>query len=183
MSIFVGLGNPGEKYQHSRHNVGWMFLEYVAQKQNFEPFILQKKVFSELVKQDELLLVKPQTFMNDSGKAVQAVVKWYGEKVERLAQSSSSIHNLFIIYDDLDIELGKFKIQFGSGPKIHNGLNSIRDHLGTDQFWNVRIGVDSRKGDRSLSGSEYVLQNFSPDEHQVLQTEFADIYAQIQQKV
>lgn len=169
MNIIVGLGNPGEKYQHSRHNVGWMFLDFMAKKLNMPEFSAQKKIFSEVSKDSHIVLVKPQTFMNDSGRAVQAALKWYGG--EKAA--------LIVAYDDLDIELGKFKIQFGSGPKIHNGLNSIREHLGQEEFWNVRIGVDSRQGDRSLSGSEYVLQSFSPEQKEILSSLFPTIVEEL----
>lgn len=172
MTILVGLGNPGEKYQHTRHNVGWMFLDFLAKKLEMPSFSAQKKVFSEISKNNEFLLVKPQTFMNDSGKAVKAVSQWYAKGDDKL----------IVIYDDLDIELGKFKIQFGSGPKVHNGLNSIREHLGNEEFWSVRIGVDSRQGDRTMSGNDYVLQSFSPAQKEVLSAEFPVIYDELKSK-
>lgn len=174
MNILIGLGNPGEKYQHSRHNVGWMFLDFLAKKLDLPEFSAQKKVHSDISKTNDFLLVKPQTFMNESGRAVQAVLKWYGKEADD--------QHVFVIYDDLDIELGKFKIQFGSGPKIHNGLNSIREHLGGEEFWSVRVGVDSRQGDRTLSGSEYVLQSFSPDQKEILMNEFSAIHDELKKR-
>jgi PTH1 family peptidyl-tRNA hydrolase len=174
MNIVVGLGNPGEKYQHTRHNVGWAFLDFLAQKLAMPAFSHQKKVFSEVSRQGDFLLVKPQTFMNDSGRAVQAVLNWFAKDAEQ--------DKVFVVYDDLDIELGKFKIQYGSGPKVHNGVNSVREHLSGKEFWNVRIGVDSRQGDRTMSGSDYVLQNFSPDQRAVLLNVFAEVEQELKQR-
>jgi peptidyl-tRNA hydrolase, PTH1 family len=172
MNIVVGLGNPGEKYQRTRHNAGWLFLDFLVQQESLDGFQLEKKLHSEISKSKDLLLVKPQTFMNDSGKAVQAVLKWYGQH-----------DNVFVIYDDLDLELGKYKIQFGSGPKIHNGLNSIREHLGTNEFWSIRIGVDGRSGDRTLPGHVYVLQTFSEEEKQIFEDTLKKINAELKSKM
>jgi PTH1 family peptidyl-tRNA hydrolase len=176
MFLFVGLGNPGEKYEHSRHNAGWMYLDFMLEKLGGAQFSVDKKTVSEVAKKDNLLFVKPQTFMNDSGKAVEAVTKWYGGE-------GFETNQLYIIYDDLDIPLGKYKIQLGSGPKIHNGLNSIRDHLKTDQFWNVRVGVDNRNGDRSNSGSEYVLGKFNNEEKKLLNEVFEEVFDELTNKI
>lgn len=184
MTIFIGLGNPGEKYEQTRHNAGWMYLDYTIKQLGLENFSSQKKVFSEISKNQSLILAKPQTFMNDSGRAVQAILKWYGNSEQLTVNSGQKgFPNLFIVYDDLDIPLGKYKLQFGSGPKVHNGVNSIREHLGTDQFWNIRIGVDARNGDRSMSGSDYVLQKFNLQEKAVLKNVFSEIFTDLESKI
>ncbi len=177
MNIIIGLGNPGEKYQHTRHNVGWLFLDFLVKKLELPEFSDQKKVFSKVSKNSDFLLVKPQTFMNDSGRAVQAVLKWNG--VDLNNPTTQQLNNLIVVYDDLDIELGKFKVQFGSGPKIHNGVNSVREHLHNAEFWNVRIGTDGRGGDRTQSGREYVLQPFSGDERKELEGVFEEIVKEL----
>lgn len=165
MHVIVGLGNPGGKYEKTRHNVGWMVLEALANRVSAPPFKENKKFQAELSRVGELLLVKPQTFMNESGQAVRSVLSFYAELTEDPVAATRS---LFVIHDDLDLETGTFKLHFGKGPKIHNGLLSLYQQLGTDQFWHVRVGVDSRQGDRSSSGREYVLRPFSPNEKVVL---------------
>lgn len=158
MKFLFGLGNPGEKYCQSRHNVGFMVIEELAQKLAAGSFTVKDKFASQVAKKGETLLVKPQTYMNQSGQAVRAILDFYQIEV------SSSLTNLYVIHDDLDIELGKYKLQFGKGPKVHHGLQSIYQHLKTDQFWHLRVGIDGRVGDRSMPGEAYVLQNFSPAE-------------------
>ena len=105
-----------------------------------------------------------------------------------IRNSKSEINNLIIIHDDLDIPLGKFHIQFASGPQLHNGLESVEQHLKTKDFWRVRIGVDNRPLDkrtspeqrRRIPGETYALQNFLPEEKKVLETEiFPKIFIQL----
>lgn len=165
MLILVGLGNPGPKYARTRHNIGWQYLDFVHQSLELPPFSETKKFQAEISKTTELILVKPQTYMNKSGEAVQQVLKYH----------PTELMNVIVVYDDLDIPTGKFKLQFDSGPKIHNGLNSIRDTLGSNAFYHLRIGVDSRNGDRTLSGQDYVLQPFSAKEQAILNELFPQI--------
>jgi PTH1 family peptidyl-tRNA hydrolase len=101
---------------------------------------------------------KTNCFMNESGKIVKELIEQY--KVD--------LPNLWIIHDDLDIPLGSYKIQFGKGPKDHNGLKSIDDSLGTNEYWHVRIGVDYRKPEDRIPGEEYVLQDFTDEERKIL---------------
>jgi len=185
MKIVVGLGNPGEKYKKSRHNVGFMVVDELAReiinfqlsKSSEKPiFNFQKNKNLEIFKLSELVFVKPQTFMNRSGEAVAKVLRYFSNsKSETL---SSKLNGLYVIHDDLDISLGKFKIQKGKGPKVHNGLNSIYEKLGSKDFWHVRIGVDNRHQEtlnpkseilkRKITGEKYVLQRFSKDEKLVV---------------
>lgn len=172
MKLIVGLGNPGEKYQYNRHNVGFMIVERLLDKiinnqiTNSKQilnskFQLNKRFNAEVFQLEHSLLAKPQTFMNDSGKAVGAICRFYKVKYE----------DLYVLHDDLDITLGNYKIQFGKGPQVHNGLQSIEEKLGTDQFWNVRVGVENRavRGNKGIPGVEYSLQNFAPQEKLIIE--------------
>ncbi|MEI8232911.1 MAG: aminoacyl-tRNA hydrolase [bacterium] len=160
MKCIVGLGNPGEKYQFNRHNVGFMVVDKVAEQVTSEKWEMKSKFNAEIIQTKEYVMVKPQTFMNDSGVAVSAICRFYKIKNE----------DLYIVHDDLDIEIGNYKIQHGKGPKVHNGLSSVEEKMGTDKFWNVRIGVENRevRGNSGIPGVVYSLQNFSPEEREII---------------
>ena len=158
MKIIVGLGNIGEKYQSTRHNIGFMVVDELAKKLETN-FKKSAKLFSETAKDQDCILVKPQTYMNDSGRAVRAVCDYYQINPEE---------NLIVIHDDLDLAIGKVKRQHGTGPKVHNGLASIYQSLRTKSFLHIRIGVDGRNGARSMPGSNYVLSNFLQDEAKIV---------------
>ena len=171
--LIVGLGNPGKKYQNNRHNVGFIFLDYLVEKlkienliQDFEQKWKKDSLFqSELIKtilfNKEYILLKPQTYMNMSGFAVRKVSKSY----------NISTSEIIIVHDDLDMPLGRYKIHFANGPKLHNGLESIKRHLGTKDFWRIRIGVDNRQKTGWVDGEAYVLQDFLPEEKEILKKE------------
>jgi len=142
MNLIVGLGNPGNQYINNRHNVGHMFADYLK----------------TLRLPDNIRVIKTNTFMNNSG---EFVIKYY-------IHSSLIIPNLWVLYDDLDIPLGSFKIQKGKGPKLHKGIISIDEKLGDDSYWHVRIGVDNRPKDQKISGEEYVLDDFTKDEMSIV---------------
>ena len=170
MTIIVGLGNPGKQYEHSRHNMGWRVVDALANSlQPTADSDWKKEQEAETLKIGDAVLVKPQTFMNLSGNAVKAVLKKY----DYASLGKKNFHNLFVVYDDLDIEVGKYKIILGSGPKVHNGVNDITEKLGTDQYWHIRIGVDGRNGDRSQDPADYVLGGFR-EEEQVLTEKVMD---------
>lgn len=188
MKLLVGLGNPGKKYAHNRHNVGHMFLDFflLALKRHtshVERYTTNKYLQSEIVeitlKDKKYLLAKPLTFMNNSGIAVRKMIENWELKIE----------NLIVVHDDLDIPLGKFKIQKGTGPLLHNGIESIEHYLKTKDFLRVRIGIDNRQAGegrnstvpaearyRMVSGETYVLQNFTKEEKLLLS---AEIFPQI----
>jgi PTH1 family peptidyl-tRNA hydrolase len=168
MKIIVGLGNPGEKYSKNRHNVGFMVVDHLIEEgiRNQElgisqntTFQMNKKFNAEMTQTKEWILVKPQTFMNDSGVAVAKICQFY--KID--------LKDLYIVHDDLDIRLGNYKIQHGKGPRVHNGLLSIEEKLGSDQFWNVRVGVENRevRGNKGVPGVVYSLQDFNAQERQI----------------
>ncbi len=163
MKILVGLGNPGLKYKNNRHNVGHMFVDYCIKKLRITDYGLK--------------CVKTDTFMNSSGVFVKKLMR----------NSQFVIDQLFIAHDDLDIPFGKFKIQLGTGPKLHNGIGSIEHELGTNEFWRIRIGVDARPSASSgqfaprIDGETYCLEDFTEDEHKQLQSIFENIYKQLTQ--
>jgi len=140
MKLIIGLGNPKEEHSNNRHNTGHMVIDSLL-KRNLPKGVVVKKT---------------SVFMNESGKEVK----------KRLGGSDPS--NLYIIHDDLDIPLGSYRIQKRKGPKLHNGILSIENELGTPDFWRVRIGVDNRLSRDRIPGEEYVLEDFTQEERQVL---------------
>ena len=154
MKLLVGLGNPGEAHVGNRHNVGFMVVDRLAgEGAEWEP-----KFEALILKAKDYLLVKPQMFMNRSGEVVTKIANFY--KV--------TIDDLVVIHDDLDIRLGEYKIQKGVGPKVHNGLTSVEERLGTANFWRLRVGVDNRlPGQARVPGDEYVLSDFTAEEKEI----------------
>ena len=183
MLLIVGLGNPGSKYANNRHNVGFQFIDYLASLESLRvnEFKNDKLSNSQLAKlvinNNELILAKPLIFMNNSGIAVGKLVSKYKNS---LNSQTRQINNLLIVHDDLDIPLGKFHIQFGVGPQLHNGLESIENHLKTKDFYRIRIGIDNRLPDKKISGETYTLQNFLSEEKKLLEAEiFPKIFVQM----
>lgn len=143
MKLIVGLGNPGKQYENNRHNIGYLVVD-----------LLFKRTLPK-----EVTVTKTNVFMNESGKAVKELLSQY---------PSIPVSNLFIVHDDLDIPLGSFKIQKGRGPKEHKGILSIEEELGTADFWRVRLGVDNRSSEDRTPGDEYVLEDFLPEERNII---------------
>ncbi len=173
MIFITGLGNPEQQYLSTRHNVGWMLMDFLAEKWNFPAFSEQKKFFSHISRKENTFLIKPTTYMNNSGQAVRSFIQFYEPQL--FQENEVTFPNVVIAHDDLDIPVGSWKCQFASGPKVHNGINSIRDHLHSNSFWYVRIGVDGREGQRTIPGKDYVLQSFTPDEKEQLKKVFEEI--------
>lgn len=148
-SLLVGLGNPGKEYESTRHNVGFMFLDY-----------LEKHEYPVSWK-----LERVETYMNQSGLAVKKFIK----------QHSIKPAHLVIIHDDLDIEFGKFKISFERNSAGHRGVQNIIDRLKTNKFWRVRIGIANRKlvaARKSDAVADFVLAKFTPGEQKQLDSVF-----------
>jgi len=163
MKLIVGLGNPEEKYKNNRHNAGFILVDHIASFLGGS-FEKNKQVESLVLKSGEIILAKPLTFMNDSGRAVLKLVNFYRVHLD----------SLFVAYDDLDIKLGEYKIVFGKPPKTHNGVWSVIGRLKTSDFWHIRIGVENRSVERT-SGEKYVLQDFLDDEKVVVENVVKDI--------
>ena len=153
MHLLVGLGNPGPTYEKNRHNVGFMAVNQIFDHHGFDPW---KKRFHGAVSlgvigQNKVMAFKPYTYMNDSGRAVAEVVRFY----------KLSTAEVIVIYDDIDLVLGKLRVKFGGGHGGHNGLRSLDQHLGK-AFWRVRIGI-GHPGDKTKVHG-HVLGDFSPTE-------------------
>jgi len=156
IKLIVGLGNIGKEYVNTRHNAGFMAIEKLLAGQIARP---DSKFEAEVFKAGEMLLCKPTTFMNDSGRAVRKIMDFYKLSTEDVA----------IIHDDLDIELGEYKIQKGVGPKVHNGVTSVEQALGTKDFLRVRLGINNRsESGFGGSGADYVLTRFTSDELEII---------------
>ncbi len=170
MKLIVGLGNPGEKYQGNRHNVGFMFVDYLEKKIEGGRRKIDKYLDVEIAKitfkNEAIILAKPQTFMNESGHAVKKIIN----KLQLIMSN-----DLYVVHDDLDIRLGEYKIQKGKGPKLHNGIESIEQTLQTKDFWRVRIGVDNRDPEKRIHGEAYVLQDFTEEEREKIKHVFRSI--------
>lgn len=169
MKLIVGLGNPGEKYKHNRHNIGFVVVDQLSKNLEFE---FNKKFNAEMVTTKDYILAKPQTFMNESGVSVSAIAHFYKLKSD----------DIYIIHDDLDIGLGSYKIVHSKGPHAHNGLLSIYEKLGSKNFWHVRVGVENRevRGNAGIPGMVYSLQNFSPEERLVVDKVVDNITQELQ---
>jgi len=198
MYLLAGLGNPGTKYEHTRHNAGFMFVDFIQKTFSYPPY---KKIFTSYITQLQLkyrhpdgpmdqkdlssmrvsttssqiprliarddnetkvFLIKPQTFMNTSGPEIRKIADFY--KIPPT--------NMLIAHDDLDIPLGKFKIDHSVGPDLHNGISSIELTFGTKDFYRIRIGVDNRNRETPIPGETYVLERFSKDEESMLLATF-----------
>lgn len=157
MKAIIGLGNPDKEHERTRHNAGFRVVEELAGRLGAQ-WESSEKFFAEIARAGDVLLVKPQTYMNASGRAVQAVTQFYKIAPE----------DVVVVHDDLDIPLGGVKFARGSGPKAHNGLLSIYEMLGTQDFWHLRLGVDGRGGNSTMPGSAYVLAPFDEQEEPVV---------------
>ncbi|MBI5126933.1 aminoacyl-tRNA hydrolase [Candidatus Roizmanbacteria bacterium] len=164
MILIVGLGNPGKKYQNNRHNVGHMFIDYLLKNPN------DKSQITNEFQNPNFKFLKTDCYMNQSGSFFK----------KTLHVTHYTLHDLIVVHDDLDIPLGKFHIQKGVGPQLHNGLESIEQNLKSKDFWRIRIGVDARNKERWINGETYVLDNFLNEEKNILEMEvFPKIYPQL----
>ena len=167
MKIIVGLGNPGEQYNKTRHNVGFLALDLLlgdVQWQN------NKKFKALTYEAGDTIYIKPQTFMNNSGQAVRAILDYYGLLPKKLffkVKDSDLSDTLTIIHDDLDIEFGKYKIASDSRSAGHNGVQSIINHLKTKNFKRVRLGIKTELKER-MPAEKFVLGHFSETELQTI---------------
>jgi PTH1 family peptidyl-tRNA hydrolase len=166
MRIIVGLGNPGDKYKITRHNAGFMAVDALANK--FGLTWEENKKFKALTAKGlDIILVKPQTFMNLSGESVQAILSYYKLMPKSLGiikkKDADLSEILTVIHDDLDIDLGKFKISTDSRSAGHNGVQSIINHLKTKNFKRIRIGIKTPLKEK-IPTEKFVLQKFSEEE-------------------
>jgi len=158
MWLFVGLGNPGDKYKGNRHNIGFMVADALAQDNHFPAF---KSKFQGAVTEgrmggEKIVLLKPMTYMNESGRSVRQCATFYKIAPERIV----------VFYDELDLPFGKVKVKQGGGSGGHNGIKSIDRHLPRKDYWRVRLGIGHPGDKNRVSG--YVLSDFSKQEQKDL---------------
>jgi peptidyl-tRNA hydrolase, PTH1 family len=153
MKLFVGLGNPGRAYAAQRHNIGFMAADAISRRHPFAPFRsrFQAQTSEGTIGSERIILVKPETFMNESGRAVGEASRFY--KID--------LGDIIVFHDELDLEPGQLRVKVGGGNAGHNGLRSITDHIGND-YRRVRIGI-GHPGDKARV-HDYVLGNFFKDE-------------------
>ena len=157
--IVVGLGNPGPRYEKTRHNAGVFVIEELLQR-NSASFKRHKSgcVVAETRRDDQsIVLARPMSYMNESGRPVRELVRWYKASTERLV----------VVHDEIDIPFGQVRVKFGGGTAGHNGLNSLASHLGTKEFTRVRVGVSRPRGTKEAA--DYVLGEFSSAERRDLE--------------
>ena len=161
MKLIVGLGNPGPKYAGTRHNVGFDVIDYLAAAPGCTPFREKFEAFvAEMKEGDEtVLLVKPLTFMNLSGRAVRAIADFYKVPVE----------GLLVVCDDLNLPLGKLRIRIKGSHGGQNGLRNIQEQLGTDAYTRLRLGV----GQPAFDAVDHVLSKFKPGERATVEEAIA----------
>jgi PTH1 family peptidyl-tRNA hydrolase len=147
----VGLGNPGDKYRHNRHNVGFIVVDELAEKLGLK-WEDSSKLKAKVAKKNDLILLKTSEFMNISGSSVSLAINFF----------KIPLSELVVIHDDVDLDFGEVKKQFASGAAGHRGVENIISSLGTKDFWRIRIGVGRPVNAQPVE--DFVLSNFSEEE-------------------
>lgn len=176
MPVIIGLGNPGEQYKNTRHNAGYLALDFLTSKiaattgsrVNFET---NKKLNSLIYRNGDYIFVKPLTFMNESGRAAQAVLSYYNllpKKFGFLKTKNSDLSaELIVIQDEMDLPLGQMKVSSNSRSAGHRGIESIINYLKTQNFTRIRIGINSETRGQ-IPTEKFVLQKFNETELKIL---------------
>ena len=158
INLIVGLGNPGNKYEGTRHNVGFSFIDFFSKQT--ESTITESKfqslIGSKNISEQKFILMKPQTYMNHSGEAVKEIKNFY----------KINPSQIIVIYDDLDLDVGQIKIKNTGSSGGHNGINSIINNIGSNEFTRIRIGIGKPK-EKSMT-NKYVLSKFSKDDQKII---------------
>jgi len=170
MKIIIGLGNPGDKYALSRHNSGWLALDMLAGADGWRP----EKKFNALIKEKGgIIYLKPLTLMNNSGETAYRVLRYYHlleKQFGCITKKNQDLRDwLIVIQDDLDLDLGKWKISDDSRSGGHKGVQSIINHLKTQRFIRLRLGIKNEELRRLIPPEKFVLQKFSTEELPILQ--------------
>lgn len=168
MKLIVGLGNFEDKYLFTRHNAGFMAVDFFVQANN-QSFKQEKKLKSMVAKLGDVVVIKPLTYMNLSGEAVRAVMDFY--KIE--------VKDILVIFDDISLDLGKMRFRASGSDGGHNGIKSIIQHIGTKDFDRLKIGIGPQP---NIPSEAFVLQNFTKDEldklKEILKQPIIDDYLQ-----
>jgi peptidyl-tRNA hydrolase, PTH1 family len=164
--LIAGLGNPGTKYTGNRHNIGFMCVDRFAYDSNltFKRSNSRALIVEGRISGHDIVLAKPQTFMNNSGESIGRLVRKFKVKFE----------NLIIVHDDLDLPLGRIRIRLGGSSGGHKGINSIVQHIGNQEFIRVRVGIGRPNGQETGKNDEddvinHVLGDFTPEEKTIMQ--------------
>ncbi|HBQ26757.1 MAG TPA: aminoacyl-tRNA hydrolase [Syntrophomonas sp.] len=168
MKVIVGLGNPGRKYSDTRHNIGFRVLEEIARRSSIEK---EESRFNAIIGHiriggEKVLLVKPLTYMNLSGKTVQPLARWF----------KLNLSDLIIIYDDMDLPPGALRLRAQGGSGGHKGMASIIERLGTQEFARIRIGI-GRPNNEAIN---WVLGRFSPSEQKLMEEVISQAVAAVE---
>ncbi len=175
IKIIIGLGNPEPSYKNTYHNAGKLmvdrFFEKSAAAGLTEGKNFRKKIFGkfESCKAGGLELVKPANYMNENGKAAKAALKSFGAKPDAL----------LVAHDDSDIEIGRYKISFGSGSAGHKGVQSVIDNIGSKDFWRLRIGVGKPEKINKIKAGEFVLKKISSEDKELMNFAFDSAIGEI----
>lgn len=164
MKLIVGIGNPGKEYENTRHNVGFMALDAIANKHNvdFTESKFKSLYTSIRVNNEKIILMKPQTYVNLSGSAVLSMMNYF----------NIDIKDVIVVYDDLALPVGKLRVRFKGSGGGHNGISNIIDYLKTKEFNRIRIGIGNNK---IIEQKDYVLGKFSKEDRKVLEATFTKL--------
>lgn len=163
MRLIVGLGNPGKEYTDTRHNLGWMIIDALRIQLEVGDWHAERSYESDIAEyrsatDERWLLAKPTTFMNNSGRAVANLARFYKVSPE----------DIFVIHDELDLPLGTLRLRLGGSAAGHHGIESITYQLCSDAFWRLRCGISSKTETRPAETSDFVLGRFLADEQSLL---------------
>ena len=170
MKMIVGLGNPGKEYENTRHNLGFMFLDYLEEKYNFK---ISTKKFNALIGEiflnnEKIIFVKPQTYMNLSGQAVQKAKEFY--KIDS--------KDIIVIFDDLDIPFGEVRYKQNGSGGTHNGMKNIVQMISTKEFPRIKIGIGNIKHEKQ-DLKDFVLEKFSKSQKEEIEDIFEKAYEKL----
>lgn len=156
MKMIVGLGNPGTKYAATKHNIGFITIDEIAQRQQvtFSQSQFEAEIAEFFIGTEKIMLIKPLTFMNESGRSVGPLMTYYGV----------GENDLLVIYDDLDLAVGKVRLREKGSAGGHNGIKSLIAHLGTNVFPRIKIGIGRPQGTQSVVN--HVLSTFPKNQHE-----------------
>ncbi len=155
MKLIVGLGNPGSKYKATKHNIGFITLDEIAARQNvlFNKHQCEADIAEFFMGTEKILLAKPQTFMNDSGRSIRGLIDYYDLLID----------DVVVLYDDLDLSIGFIRLRQKGGSGGHNGIKSLIQHIGSQEFNRIRIGIGRPASSKEVIA--YVLSDFPKKAH------------------
>lgn len=173
IKLIIGIGNPSKKYENTYHNIGKLAINYIIRKLNLKNELKQKKYF-EYCCLNNLILSKSKTFMNESGLAIQEIIRKFKINPE----------NILIIHDDSDIKIGKFKYVFNRGSAGHHGIESIFKISKTKNFWRLRIGIRPPNSSQlNLKAEEFVLKNIKLEDKKNFYLIFDELIEKVMENI